>query len=125
MTMDRVTFSVLHLTEVIYWLSHDVEYSSQSSLAHWHRDWTTGVDGLHAANHTVGGQHGNRAHATLAKVLLHFRDQIDLGRNIEPFGNDSEGLIDRRQKACHEFNVNHRANNLDHAPRLMDGGRRI
>ena len=37
-----------------------------------------GVDGLHPALHAVGRLHRDRAHAVLAEVLLHLRDDVDL-----------------------------------------------
>src|SRR6185295_6378892 len=92
--MDRITLGVAHLAEVVYGLADNVEYASESSLANWHRDGPAGIDGLHAAHHAVSGQHGNGADAPFAKVLLHFRDEINWCGYVETFGDNSQCLVD-------------------------------
>ena len=46
-------------------------------LADRHGDRAARVDDLHPAREPVGRVHGDRAHAVVAEVLLHLRDQLD------------------------------------------------
>ena len=48
-------------------------------------------------------------------MLLHFSDDVDRGRYIEPFRNNSQCLIDRREIVLFKFHVDYRTNNLHNA----------
>ena len=59
------------------------------------------------------GFHGHRAHAALAKMLLHFRGDVQRLRNIEAFAGDVHGVVNRRQVPRLKLNVQHRADHLN------------
>jgi hypothetical protein len=57
--------------EIVDRVADNVEHAAQCLFAYWHGDGRAKIDRLHTADHAVSGFHGDRAHATLAKVLLH------------------------------------------------------
>src|SRR5882672_8822372 len=67
---------------------------------------------------TGGGLHRDRAHAVLAQVLLHFRDDIDLRRAAGAVRDDTDGVVDGG-KAFGEYDVDHRADDLDDLAGLL------
>ncbi len=82
--------------ELIDRLADDVEHAAQRLFAYGHADGAAEVDGLHAADHAVGGFHGDGAHATLAQVLLDFEDDVDGRGDGEAVAGDAQRLIDGR-----------------------------
>jgi hypothetical protein len=61
------------------------------------------------------GRHGHRAHRGVTQVLLHLEGDVDLvllaARGVAAL--DGQGVEDSRQLAGLEFNVDHRADDLD------------
>jgi hypothetical protein len=76
-----------------------------------HRNRRTGIGGVHAALQAIGRLHRHRAHAVLAKVLLHLAD--DVHRRTGDGAGDADGVVDRGQVAAVELDVDHRADDLD------------
>src|SRR6266542_74290 len=57
----------------------------------------------------------------LTQMLLHFSNEIDWCGHIKTIGDDSEGLIDRREMLFLEFHVDHGTNDLHHAAGRLAG----
>src|SRR5258708_4585385 len=110
--MDGITLRVDDGAQAVYRLTDNVEYPTERSFAHRHRDWATSINRFHAAHHTIRGQHGNRAHATLAQMLLDFGNHIDWRGNVETFGHNAQSLMDRGQVFSCEFHVDDGSNDL-------------
>ena len=89
-------------------------HAAQRLLAHGHADGAAEVDGLHAADHAVGGFHGHGAHAALAQVLLHFEDHVDGRGDREAVAGDAQRLIDGRHGCFFKLNVYGRAGDLNY-----------
>ncbi len=91
--------------ELVDRLADDVDDAAQRLLAHGHADGAAEVDGLHAADHAVGGFHGDGAHAALAQVLLHLEDDVDGRGDLEAVADDAQRLIDGRHGGFFKLNV--------------------
>ena len=87
-------------------LAQEVEHPSQGLLADRHLDAGAGVHSLHAANHTVGGAHGDAAHHVVAQLLGHFADQLVI------LTFDFNGVEQIRQMPVLEADVQNRADDL-------------
>ena len=76
-----------------------------------HRDGPAEILGLHAALQAVGRLHRDRADAVLAQVLFDLDDEVDLvGAGL---ADDAHGVVDRRQVAARELDVDDRADDLN------------
>ena len=71
----------------------------------------TEIQALHAAHHAVGRLHRDGADAVLAEVLFHFSDDVDRARPA--VGPDSERVVDLRQVARLELDVDDGADHLN------------
>ena len=80
-------------------------------IADGNRDRAAGVDDVGTARETVGGVHRDRAHAVVAEVLLHLRDERR-GRAVGLVDLDLDGVEDLGQ-AVGEDRVDHDAFDLD------------
>src|SRR5215213_5030601 len=85
MPVDRVTRFRNQRAKFVHRVADHVHYSSQSCATNRDGYSTAEVDNLHSADHAVGRQHGDRANAALAEMLLHFRNDIDRRFNLETF----------------------------------------
>src|SRR5205807_1918474 len=95
--------------ELVDRLAEDVEHATQGLAAYRNRDARAGVDCLHAADHAFGRHHGDAAHATFAKVLLHLDDHVKRGGDVEAFADDANRLEDGGHLRLFKLNVNGRA----------------
>ena len=100
--------------ELVDRLADDVEDAAQRLLAHGHADGSAEVDGVHAADHAVGGFHGHGADAALAEVLLDLEDDVDGRGDGEAVADDAERLIDGRHGRFFELHVYGGAGDLDY-----------
>jgi len=75
--VNRHCLCVRDRSELVHGFSDHVHHAPQCSPANRDGYWPALVDGLHAANHAVGGFHGDAAHAALAQVLLHLENHVD------------------------------------------------
>ena len=89
-------------------------HAAQRLFAHGHADGPAEVDGLHAADHAVGGFHGDGAHAALAQVLLHFEDDVDGRGHVEAVAGDAQRLVDGRHRRFFKLHVYGRTGDLDY-----------
>ena len=92
-------------------LAEHVHDAAEGAFAHGHRDRGAGVDGFHATDQTVGAAHGHRANAVIAEELLNLSSQSNV-LSCGVFALDPQSVVDARQLAGGEFNVEHRTNDL-------------
>jgi hypothetical protein len=105
--------------EIVHRLADDVNHAAQRLFAHGHADGGAQVDGLHAANHAVCGLHRNRAHASLAQVLLHFENHADGRGNLEALAGDAQRLIDGRHRCFFKLHVHRGTGDLDYLADIL------
>ena len=108
--MDRPVVVGRDRAAVVDRLADQVEHAAERGLADRHGDRLAGVDALLAADQTVGAAQGDAADATAAEVLLHFAGQVDLDALL--LGVDLHGVVDRRQVAFGELDVERRTDDL-------------
>ena len=106
-----------HLAEFIDRLADHVHDPSQGLPPDRDADRLTGIDGLHAAHHSVGGLHADAAHAVFSQVLLDLGADAD--RLAARFPLDNDAVVDRRKMLLLELAVNHRTDNLYYLPNLF------
>ena len=104
--MNRPQKFGLNLLAAIDRLADDINEPPQRIRADGHRDRRAGIDGLHAAHEAVGRIHRNGADAVLAKMLLHFADQVVIF-SFEILARNSE-RIQNRQAVCLPKNLHQR-----------------
>ena len=92
-------------------LADHVPDAAERRVADGDRDRPARVDDVRPTRETVGRVHGDRAHAVVAEVLLHLRDERR-GRAVGPVDLDLDGVEDLGQ-AVGEDRVDHDALDLD------------
>ncbi len=100
-------------------LADDVDHAAQRLLAHGHADGAAEVDRLHAANHAVGGFHGDGAHAAFAEVLLHLEDDVDRRGNVEAVADDAQRLVDGRHRRFFKLHVDGGTGDLNYFANVL------
>ena len=113
-TMNRHSLFVLDRAELIDRLADHVHHPTQCAAADRNRNRSTLIDGLHAAHHAVSWLHGDAAHATFSKVLLHFENDADRTGHGEAVAHNLHGFINRGQLALEKLHVDRRAGDLDY-----------
>ena len=104
----------LDRAELVDRLADHVEHAAQRFAAHGHGDRAAEVDGIHAAHHAFGRFHGHAAHAPLAQVLLHLKDDVDGRGNVEAVADYAQRLIDERHPGLVELHVDGGAGDLNY-----------
>ena len=94
-------------------LAEHVQHAAERLGADRHRDRLAEVDRFHAALHAVGRLHRDRAHAVLAEVLLDFGDDVERLAPSLRVALDAQRVVDRRQVAGLELDVDDRSDDLD------------
>src|SRR6202035_4013499 len=112
-TVNRHSLFIFDRAKLIDRFADYVHDATQGAAADRNRNRSSEINGLHAAHHTVGGLHGDAAHASLAQMLLHFENHADRIRHGEPAAHNFNGLIDRRQLALGELPVHRWTRNLN------------
>src|SRR5262249_10460963 len=92
----------------------DVEDATESLVADRNGDRTAEVERFHAAHHAVGRLHGDAAHMSFANVAGHFGDNVDLHLAELAVVGDAHGVVDRRQMAFFECDVDGGADDLNY-----------
>ena len=93
-------------------IADHVPDAPERDVADRHRDRRAGVDDLRPARETVGRVHRDGAHAIVAEMLLHLRDQLAV------VGLDAERAVDRGQ-LVREDGVEDDALDLDDAAGVL------
>jgi hypothetical protein len=109
--MDRVEGLGLDRAGLVDRLADDVDDAAERLRADRHLDVVAGVLHVHAAHEPLGGVHGDRADRVLAEVLRDLEHEIPVeaaDRRIR----HSQRLIDRRQLAGRELDVDDRTDDL-------------
>ena len=117
--VDRQALGDRHRALLVDRLAQDVEDAAQGDLADRDRDRAAGVDDVDAAGKAVRGGHGHAADPVVAQVLLDLADDLHA---VAAY--DLDGVVDPRQLAGRELDVDDGAGDLDHpAGRGLGGGR--
>jgi len=117
--MDGMAFFESDRTEVIHGLADYIHDAAESAVTYGDGDWAALVNGLHAADHAVGGRHGDAAHAAFADMLLHFHNDVDLFRYGKAVADDAKGLVNRRHGPLGELDVHGGAGDLDYVSNVV------
>jgi peptide chain release factor 1 len=116
--VDRPALRRLHRAiREVHGLAEHVHDAPQRSRSHRHRDRRASVDRRHPPLHAVGRLHRHRPHPVLAEVLLHLADHVDDG-SVRAGAAHLDGVVDRRQVAALELDVDDRTDDLNDLPRL-------
>ena len=94
-------------------LAEHVQHAAERLRADRHRNRLAEVGRRHAALHAVGRLHRDRAHAVLAEVLLHLGDDVEHRRAALAVGHDAQRVVDFRQVAGLELDVDDRSDDLN------------
>ena len=89
-----------------------VHDAAERLRAHGHADRRAGIDDLHAAAQAVRGAERNRAHDTVAELLLHFERETDLVQ--------LQRIVDLRHPVARELHVDDRADTLNYRSLILD-----
>src|SRR6266481_2911826 len=103
--MDWVASRCFDRAEVVHRLSNHVNDSSQGFPTHSNGYRPTEINGLHAPDHSISRLHRNCANASLAQMLLNFKNDVYRRWNIEAIANHAKRLIDRRHGGLCELHV--------------------
>ena len=114
--MDRPALGNLDVAQLVHGLADDVDHAAEGGLADRHRDRLAGVLRAHAAHHAVGRLHGDRADAVFAEVLLHLADDVHRNAGLLARVDDAHRVVDRRQVALVELDVDDRTDDLNDFP---------
>ena len=97
LAMNAIALGGLWRGLIIHGVAGDVENTTEHFFADWNSDRAAGVGDIHAALQTVGGNHRNGTHPTIAQVALHFADEaLSFATEVE---GDFKGVVDLRQLA--------------------------
>ena len=118
-TMDRPVLLRVDRTFVVDRFAEDVEDAAEGLAADGDGDRTAGVDGLHAAHHSVRRLHGDAAHLALADVVGDFGDDVDRHLAELAVVDDADRVVDRRKVTLIELDVERRSDDLDHLADLV------
>ena len=110
--MNRIIRVGHNRTELIHRLAEHVHHAAQRRPANRNFDACTKIVRLHSAHHALDRLHRNRADAALAKVLLHFRDNVERRRNVVAFARDANRVKNCGQFVRFKLNVEHGSDNL-------------
>ena len=109
--VDRQGLGPVDVTLLVDRVAEHVEDPSERHVADGHRDRSAGVEHRDAAGQAVGRRHRHGADPVVAQVLL------DLADERRPFALDLDGVVDRRQLAGWELDVDDGSGDLDHPAR--------
>ena len=108
--MNGITLVGLDGAAIIHRLACDIEDASHHSLADWHGDGGTAVGHFVATLETFGRGHGNGSNPVITQVLLDFQRE---GRRFSPDAVFHRQCVVNGWQLLSEFNIHHRANNLN------------
>ncbi len=117
--MDRQALGNRHRALLVDRLSQDVEDAAERDIADRHHDRSARVEHLDAAGEAVGRGHGHGADPVVAEVLLDLANDLDTVA-----AHDLDGVVDPRQLAGGELDVDDRTGDLNHPAGSCWGGGR-
>jgi hypothetical protein len=99
--------------EAVDLVADHVEDAPQGLPAHRDRDRPALIERLHAADHSVRRLHRDAPHHVLAELLRDLRDDVDLLAGLLAFVGDLDRVVDRRELALRELDVQDRPDDRD------------
>ncbi len=112
--MDRHVHLGVDRAEFVDRFTKHIQHAAEGLTTYWNGDHCAGIDGLHAADHALGGDHRDAANAAFAEMLLHLNDDVEWRRHNEALAHDAQRLEDRRHVRLFKLNVNGRAADADY-----------
>jgi hypothetical protein len=89
-------------------VAEHVEHATEGDLADRDGDRLAGIEGIDPASEAVGRGHRHRPDPVVAEMLLDLADEVVLSLAL-----DRDGVVDRRQAAGREFDVDDGTGDLD------------
>jgi hypothetical protein len=115
LAMDGPAFLGLDRSTLVDGLAEDVHDASERLAADGDGDGQAEIDGLHAADHAVGGLHRDAAHLALADVLRHFGHDVDGDVSELALIEDADRIEDRGEVPFLELDVEGGSDDLNDA----------
>ena len=108
--MDGVALGGNHIALLVHRFTEYIEYASQHSGSHRHRDGCAGIHRHHAAPQAIRGAHGHGASPATGQVLLHF--QGEPGGSAIHLVIHGESIVESRHLCAGKVNVDHGTDDL-------------
>jgi hypothetical protein len=99
LAVNRPALRVLGRRLVVDRIADDVPHAPQRHVSDGHRDGATGVNDVETARKAVRRVHRDRAHAVVAQMLLHLRDEPLRSLAVGARHLDGEGVVDLGQRS--------------------------
>ena len=115
--MNRPVFVGIHRSAAVHRIARDVEHAAERCLADGHLHGIARIEAILAADQAVGAAQCDATHAAAAEVLLHFAREIDLHSLV--FGDNFDGVVNRRQTFLGELDIERVANDLRDAADVL------
>jgi hypothetical protein len=110
--VNRIPSVRVDWTQFVDRLADYIDHAAEHGLADGNGNWSSRINSRHTTNHSFGRLERNRADPAFAEMLLHFDDDVDIYRYIEPFACDMKCLVDRWLLSLIKLDVNRRTDNL-------------
>jgi hypothetical protein len=107
--VDRQGLAAVDRLLAVDRVAEDVEHPPERHFADRDRDRAARVEDVDAAGKPVGRGHGNRPDPVVAEMLLDLADEVGHALPL-----DRDGVVDRRQAAGRELDVDDGTGDLDH-----------
>ena len=110
--VNRVELLGLDGAHLIHRLADHVHHAAQGFISHGHHNRVAQAFRGHAAHQAFSGFQRDRAHASLAQVLLCFANDVDRLRNSVAFTRDADRGVNLRDLPLWKFAVHRRSGHL-------------
>src|SRR5690242_5131026 len=120
--MDGISLLRMNLAHLVNGLAQDIEDPAEGLFADGHGDRPPEADRLHAAHESIGGLHGDGAHAALADVLLCFADDVDRLRHVVALADDADRGVNFGDLAFGKLAVDGGAGDLNYVANGFGSG---
>ncbi len=116
--VNGVFFFRVHGSHLVDRVADDVQDAAEGLPPDRHRDLLAGIDGVLAANQTIGGIHGDGSDDIFTEMLGNFQHQVIL-LVIDRWIGNPERIVNRRQLARLELYVDNRTDDLRYFPDVL------
>jgi hypothetical protein len=110
--VNRIPSVRIDWTQFVDRLADYIDHAPERGLAYGNGNRSSRINCRHTPNHSFGWLQRDRADPAFAEMLLHFDDNIDIYRHVEPLASDMQGLVNRWLLSLLKLDVNRRADNL-------------
>src|SRR5689334_11877676 len=117
--MNGRPFFRLNWPQLVHRFTDYVHDATERAAAHGNADRTAEVKGLHAANHSVCGLHGDAAYPPFAQVLFDLEDYVDRRGYLEAVTDNPQCFINGRQVGFAELYVHGGTGDLNHMSEIF------